>query len=274
MLLCEWRCLSRVGCVEVEYNGVKYPSISALAAECGKSSELLYSRIVVHKWSVDRAVTAPFRGVDVLEYDGVEYCGINALSEFSGVPYAVLRRRIKDLKWSVDKAVNTPVNTPGCDGDIFEYNGVKYSNLHAVAKATGRSYTRLYDRVVKHNWDLARAIETPPTHDRPVGAKQVEIGGKLFASRKLACLEYGISYNTVRSRMNKYSISFEEALLMETKLESVLRSNADIRCFKRLCSDRYVLLTCSVCERSVLLPLEDTKVFEHSELCEKYEWNI
>lgn len=260
-----------MSCVEVEYNGIKYPSINALADVCGKPFELLYSRIVVLKWDVDKAVTTPLRVGEVFEYKGVKYYGLKALSEFSGISYAVLYRRIKNMKWSVDRAVSTPVG----GSSMFEYNNVKYSNLHAVARATGVSYTRLYDRVVAHGWDLVRAIETPPTQDisrRVFGAHKVEIGDKVFESKKLACLEYGVSYETVRKRMIKYNLSFEDALVMEPDLPSALRENVNIKRYRQLSCGKYILLMCSVCGKSVLLPVNEAKSFEHSDKCTDFEW--
>lgn len=58
----------------------------------------------------------------------------------------------------------------------------------------------------------------------------------------------------------------------DSRLRAAIRSRAHVKNVNLYLGAKYVAITCSVCNRVVMLPCEDAKSFSHSSLCERYAW--
>lgn len=62
-----------------------------------------------------------------------------------------------NVRWDTHKEQN---NNRSCNLGLFSYNGNNYT-LQELCELTGKTYNKLYHRIVRLQWDLIKAIEIP-----------------------------------------------------------------------------------------------------------------
>jgi hypothetical protein len=94
--------------LKITFNGVTYPSESALAAAHG------VSLVTVHSRRARGLTTAQCLGLDTLpvpikniQYEGVSYSTKKALAEAYGMPSKIFTNRL-DAGWPLERALKTP----------------------------------------------------------------------------------------------------------------------------------------------------------------------
>lgn len=254
----------------VVYNGVEYRGLTALAKSEGVSIYSL-SHGLEAGLSLEDAVkiAKEFRlRCKEVTYNGVVYPSLRTLCSRLDIDYRILISRMHS-GWGLEQAIETPVK----DSDTsVEYNGVVYSGMTALAEAVGMSVATLNSRL-RRGWSIEMAVETPLISKTEIRGKVVIYGDKTYSSIAELCRELGVDKGLVHSRMSD-GWTLEEAL--ETpriiNVSSCIKSSPDIARASMLLKGKYFVITCAVCGRRVLLPLEEANKFVHSDNCKRNEW--
>jgi len=158
---------------EVEFDGVIYPSIAALAREHGKDSNLVRERID-RNWNIRQAIgldpppppSGEKNGV-VVEIDGRVYSSYSKLADAYGIPVKQLHKRYKKLGWTLEQALNLapPPEKPSNHADVVDIDGVQYPSVLAACQAYSISVSAV-NRRRKQGMSLTEAITTPSRKGR------------------------------------------------------------------------------------------------------------
>jgi len=137
-----------------------------------------------------------------------EYRRLLEVCNERGLNYDTVHGRIYASGWTVEDAIGVPTghgdnrcssNKETAKEHFYDYNG-KRMNLSEIAKAEGIVYQTLYAWVVRRGVPLNEAIDH---------CKSVKREGKSLRQR---CLEHGMNYTVVQSRITALGWSEERAL--------------------------------------------------------------
>lgn len=129
----------------VEYDGVIYPSLSALAREKHISYGAMYRRLRMGM-DLEQALQSNQRN-HTIEYDGKIYPSIKALAEEQQRVYSTLKARLERGMRVEEALLNTRFY--GGRGHPIEYAGKTYPNSKALAEELQISYDILRYRLRK-----------------------------------------------------------------------------------------------------------------------------
>lgn len=204
----------RSGGNPVELNGIRYPTVKAVAKEYGLS----YSRLAHYYYrnhdievSVQRCLES--QGITV-ELWGRKYNGIAEVSLRFGLKYAALAQRIRD-GMELPRAVKTML---GKEPILFQ--GKQYENFVDLCAEYQIQPGNVYDRL-----GLGLTLEDALTRPiRDMGRRNyVYYAGKEYMSLRDLCRAYGISEMCVREQTRRNPIQFLDAFELLVRLKEQAR---------------------------------------------------
>lgn len=146
---------------EVYWQGKKI-SISELSRQTGLTYQVLYDRICIRGWDVEKAVKTgrlPKKG-KMYMWNGKE-SNLTEISLATGIKLITLYNRIHRQGLSLEEAVNLPVKKR----EIYNYNGKK-ATIGEIAELTGISVPTLESRMYKCGMTIQQAIAKGKVHTR------------------------------------------------------------------------------------------------------------
>ena len=155
------------------------------------------------------------------EYNGKNYRTIAEFAQEYIIPASSVAAGLRK-GFTLEEILNkrkVSANRPK-GGKACSYNGVEYNSLQEACMALGLgSSSYIYALMAKRGLDPNEALAYAVQHHRKetsVGnSKEVIVAGTTFPSRQTALQHYGISEATVRNRINRNKVSFEDAVLFE-----------------------------------------------------------
>lgn len=256
---------------KIEVDGRVYPSIQAFVDAYGYSRYMVESRRK-RGWSWDKIAHTPVRSRASITCNGKVYENIDVFSAEYNLSVATVCSR-RNRGWTWEEIALTPVNDKCRSSQKFgvDYNGETYSSLRAFASAYNISYDWVCDKY-HLGWSLDEIVERGL--NRQTRTKQTyTYKGVDYRSVTDLARAVNMSFSSLQARL-KSGKSVEEAVRLPVRNEiywSVTHRD-DVLEVKSECGGRYALITCKVCNRKVMLPIEDARVFTHSDVCERYEW--
>lgn len=92
----------------IAYNGIARNAVD-WARAINIPPQMLYTRLKVLKWPIDRVLNTPIRKPRLLNFRGQAFSTIEWAQKLN-IKYATLKVRINRLKWPIEKALSKPVN--------------------------------------------------------------------------------------------------------------------------------------------------------------------
>ena len=182
----------------VEYDGVIYPSLSALAREKHISYGAMYRRLRMGM-DLEQALQSNQRN-HTIEYDGKIYPSIKALAEEQQRVYSTLKARLERGMRVEEALLNSRVY--GGRGHPVEYAGKLYRSIRSLAIERRIPYQTLRNRLWR-----GMAVEEALSASGP----SIEYGGKTYLSIKSLADELHVPYCRLRNRLKK-GMAVNEAL--------------------------------------------------------------
>lgn len=147
------------------YNGKEYSmyELWQMRKIDNLSQAIIQNRINCCHWDIDKALSTPVKGRNVLfEYNGNMYTSteLEKICKIPGVTRQTINDRIQG-GWSVEKAITTPIINVGAK--LYRYHNKEYTlkELIKFAKYDSLSINTLRNRI-KKGWDIQEALDTPP----------------------------------------------------------------------------------------------------------------
>lgn len=189
----------------IEYDGVIYPSLSALAREKHISYGTMYRRLRMGM-DLEQALQSNQRN-HTIEYDGKIYPSIKALADEQQKVYSTLKARL-ERGMSVEKALQINNRLPSRKRRSVEYAGKMYPSIRSLAIERRMPYQTLRARLEK-----GMSVEEAIQDDVPriYRGAPIEYAGKIYPSIKALAEEQQIPYNKLRVRLCR-GMTVEEAL--------------------------------------------------------------
>lgn len=149
------------------------------------------------------------QGTDV-EFEGVVYPSYSALAQAFGISEKLLDGR-RRLGWTLKDALTTPTHSKNASSKPVVVQGVKFYSIREAAKAYGKSYTALYNKM-DLGWSIEDALGL--TGRAPLTRKAVSVNGVHFPSISAAARHYGNDPREVFWKMARGK-TLEQALGLE-----------------------------------------------------------
>lgn len=273
--------------IPIEYDDVEYPSLLALAKEKGVSYSLLQSRLK-QGWTlraaIETGVLQNYAHGDVtktIKSDGVVYSyrTMEELAQLVNIPLDTIYYRMRK-GMSLEAAISAKRWYNKHTGIAVEYDGIVYPSMRSLVDSLEISLSGLRHRM-RNGLSLEEAVSECLKSKGFKGgrAKPVDHDGVVYPSLRVLCETRGLNYYTVNYRLT-HGWSLRDALETPVRLNSSVNSDAirkiccrkSIRSAHLVCDNKYVLIKCAVCGRSVMLNFADACSFEHSGMCEQFEW--
>lgn len=200
-------CTTRKG---VLYKGEHFSDYKTFCEYIGLSPITLGDRIRKGK-TLEEAVKTKIRAKSEIEYKGTIYASQGALAGAFGIPQSSLSLRLRK-GMSLEEAINTPIKEQNkylLDGKYVKYPEVKrYCQEYGANESTVMQY-----------WSDKRE-ETPDVRDivkillERKKNQTITYQGKKYPTMTNALSELKIkeSYSTIKNRMQKHGMSFEEVI--------------------------------------------------------------
>lgn len=170
---------------ECEWNGIKYPSITAAAQANGVPLETMSTRLR-RGHTCDSGV---LRGVEC-EWNGVKYPSIAEAAKSLGLKESPMRSRlIRGFTCDADM----PGKTKPC-----EWNGISYDSVDAAAKANNISFAAMAYRIRS---GYTKDSDMPGTDNLPNKSKECIWNGIIYKSISEAAKRLGVDSKTMRRRI-------------------------------------------------------------------------
>ena len=124
----------------------------------GITQNVLYQRVHIRGWDVDRAITQPTRK------EVPFYSKWTETAEANGINLRVFRDRVRKHGWVEETAATTPVLTPVERGRrgaemggkrLYTQSQLEQMDKHGLSKDT------VAQRVNKYGWTMEEAVNTP-----------------------------------------------------------------------------------------------------------------
>lgn len=284
----------RAASVVIEYNGETYASEREFGDAFGLRADIVRAR---HKsgWSWERIATTPVADYEVhedthvvikskatprlkIEIDGKIYNGIGEIATAFNLKVCTIKSRRRS-GWSWERIVSTPLSESS-GGRSFrsntkyemEYEGVTYESCRALATSQGVPYEAFRRRLQRGASveDAILALKSRVVKD------SISYNGNTYKSVTSLANTLGASVYILR---NQLAISETvEAAVVKTRNQMIVHavtvaaSRKDVACARLQPGGKFVLVTCKVCKRNVMLPLDEVVNFVHSDNCERNEW--
>lgn len=94
----------------------------------------------------------------------------------------------------------------------------------------------------------------------------VVLNGVVYKSKKAAYAAYNVVSSTVDYRIKVPGMLLEETITARPSWRFVEKI------YRLICDGWFCVVVCIVCGKTVLLPIDEAKLFRYSDLCDKYEW--
>lgn len=189
----------------VEYDGVIYPSLSALAREKHISYGAMYRRLRMGM-DLEQALQSNQRN-HTIEYDGKIYPSIKALAEEQQRVYSTLKARL-ERGMRVEEALLINNRLPSRKRRSVEYAGKMYPSIRSLAIERRIPYQTLRTRLCR-----GMTVEEALSASGP----SIEYGGKTYLSVKSLADELHVPYCRLRHRLKK-GMAVDEALQNNRRL--------------------------------------------------------
>lgn len=183
----------------IEYKGITYKSVSALAKEYEVDGNKL--RYQLEKGvSIEQAIADIRKSTlesesiikEKIVFENKEYNSYGELCRKLNVSLGLFCKR-KSRGYSIEESVY------GKDKEKITYNGKEYSSINKIAEEFGLSYRALASRI-KSGYTLEEAITWK---DGIHGAYVIVYDGNRYQSEKDLCNKLGVSRNTFKARKKK-----------------------------------------------------------------------
>lgn len=245
-----------------EFHGVVYNSVEdACNSIPGLEIGVIRARMLRNQLEFQDAVHDRYYVVD-----GTPFKLMREMSKYLGISNFSLQKLIKDCTCN-DEVVKIAMSLrgslrPGSVAQSLSMNLRDASSVTVIGEERYLVYCKCCGRPVVLSGDDVRSFK----HSDEFCSSHTCI--ELY--------ENGVTVSQLCGALARYG-TFEAAVASYRDAEgvSILRRNLNrdsVGTAKLLCNGRYMLIKCSVCDRYVMFPIEDVKLFEHSGLCEKYEW--
>lgn len=162
---------------------------------------------IKHNWSLKDALTKPLQDVSCEDHTGTKYKNVKEMCKHYNIKPSIYHDRIRH-GYSIKDALTTPVK----DFDPIEFEGKTYASLNALCETYGKSNRTVAQRL-KNGIDLKAALTTDGV--LRTGHITYDHEGNAFRNKKEMCAAYGLTWTTVRDRMNMQNMSLEEALTLD-----------------------------------------------------------
>jgi len=158
---------------EVEFEGLHYPSIAALARKHDRDYNLVRGRIA-RNWSIRQSLgleppppAAGEKNGTEVEVEGKFYSSYAKLADAYGVTPKQLHKRYKQLGWTIEQALNLapPPEKPSNHAEVVEIDGIEYPSIQAACQAYSISISAV-GRRRKKGMSLVDAITKPSRKSR------------------------------------------------------------------------------------------------------------
>lgn len=210
----------------------------------------------------------------IIELDGKTYVGIQAFADAYNLTYDTVRKR-RERGWSWEKIASVPLSkriTNDKRSLIIEYRGVVYKSYAALVRDFDIPYTAFVNRL-RRGETVEAAVTTLLSWREQQG---IDYDGNHYTSVTALAKQLGLSERIFRDQLDCYD-SVQDAVsetqrIMGIHVARSIRNRDDIACAKTQPGGRFILVTCKVCGRKVMLSLEEAKKFVHSDNCERNEW--
>lgn len=183
----------------VEYDGVIYPSLSALAREKHISYGTMYHRLRMGM-DLEQALQSNQRD-RTIEYAGKIYPSLKALADEQQKVYSTLKTRL-ERGMSVEEALQINNRLPSRKRRSVEYAGKMYPSIRSLAIERRIPYQTLRTRLCR-----GMTVEEALSASGP----SIEYGGKTYLSVKSLADELHVPYCRLRHRLKK-GMAVDEAL--------------------------------------------------------------
>lgn len=156
------------------------------------------------------------------EYNGIIYTAEELASmSIYDISAHDITTRVNHHGWSIDRAINTP---KGRKNVKFNYNGnnLTIKQLYNIRINKSITYEQLKNRLLKHNWDVYRAITQPSNiklQPSNIGEKIYEYDGRMYSSYELCQISKvdGLRPADITTRINQNKWSVEKAITTPKK---------------------------------------------------------
>ena len=136
--------------------------------------------------------------------DGKRFPSRSQAAEYYGVDTEIFNMRINRLNWTPEEAAGL-VEKQWLGKEIpVEIQGIKYKSLSEAAKALGKDYKLVHDRLKSKGWSLEEAFDiSPPPNTKKYTGIGIEVNGNRYKSIAEAAKDLGISSEPFRLRIKR-----------------------------------------------------------------------
>lgn len=199
---------------EVTFDGITYPSLSALCREKGVDA-LTVQRRMDKGATVKEAIAGIKERVEKMAvvYKGVKYNSKTALFKKLGLSESVMARRLQS-GMTLEEAIETPIIP---NHKVLTYKGKNYYSLAALGRDYGIPMDVMHHRY-ESGWTIEKIVETPIrdiVHDLTVTYK-----GKTYTTTELA-KKAGMTRDLLYERIFTRGLSVEEAVETPVRQNSI-----------------------------------------------------
>lgn len=245
-----------------EFHGVVYNSVEdACDSISGLEIGVIRARMLRNQLEFQDAVHDRYYVVD-----GTPFKLMREMSKYLGISNFSLQKLIKDCTCN-DEVVKIALSLRGSlrEGSVAQSLSINLrdaSSVTVIGNERYLVYCKCCGRPIILSGDDVRSFKHSDEFCR--------------SHTCIELYENGVTASQLRCALARYE-TFEAAVASYRDADgvSILRRNLNrdsVGTAKLLCNGRYMLIKCTVCNKYVMLPVEDAKLFEHSDLCVKYEW--
>lgn len=147
----------------IEFRGVVYDSLSALARAHGVTPSLFISRYKTGSWTLEQALGLEDRKnkavkAQKVEFEGVTYSSIKEMATALNYPYHKLYTQLKRVNYDGSKVDLTESGIYKYSHAGLEVEGKTYDSFYALASSYGLSTSLVRSRVTVLGWSIEEAV--------------------------------------------------------------------------------------------------------------------
>tara|TARA_B100001093_G_scaffold341204_1_gene325953 strand:+ start:68 stop:799 length:732 start_codon:yes stop_codon:yes gene_type:complete len=144
-----------------------------------------------------------------IKFRGKIYPSITDLCNQFKIGRRLFDKRVNFLGWSIDKAISTPVKKTK-PRKIHILDGVKI-NLKEECRQRGLKYSKITNRINRHEWTLEEALEIKLRKRSPnSGNWQIRHEGRIYNLKEI-CRIQKLDYRRYKTLTGEWKIPFEVA---------------------------------------------------------------
>lgn len=245
-----------------EFHGTTYDSVADACSKIGSLDiDVVRARMLRKQFEFQEAVhdryfvvdNIPFRTIpEMCSYLGVSRLMLRKLCKDCTCKDEVVAIAVKHRGSCVDKAITHSLSMSS--KEVSSVTDLKNGMYLVYCKSCNRPIILSADGVsrFKHSEDFCNSHTCLELYQHDVTASQF----------RLVLLRYGSFEEAVRS--------YTEAGARRILIRNMHRSS--VKTARLVCGGKYMLVHCAVCDKKVLLTLDEAKVFEHSDKCLSFRW--